>query len=127
MKHWSEQVSSLLWYIVDGGGCLVQHEDTVYRRYRNIPKELADSHLELNSSHLMPPMAREVFVSTLMEKRVELYVADGKATKTIVCLANFLHCPVLTNSTNYCVCSIAGGVILFNHLDMKLIYTSKPD
>lgn len=44
-------------------------------------------------------------------------VADGKATRTIVRLANYYHCSMLTNSSNYCVSEVAGGVIFFKHFD----------
>ena len=33
-------------------------------------------------------------------------------------LVNHYCCPVLTNSTNYCVSGIAGGVIIVKHLDI---------
>lgn len=106
--------------VVDGGGCEKQHKDTVYRRQGDIskiPDQLAEQHNDVQTSHLLPVMAREIFVASLREKSIDVYVADGKATRTIVCLANYYHCPILTNSTNYCVCGVAGGVILFKHFD----------
>lgn len=111
--------------VVDGGGCAVQHNDTVYRRkkdIKNLPDQLVMHHeklQKLQASHIVPIMAREVFISSLREKNIDVYVADGKATKTIVCLANYYRCPILTNTTNYCVCDVAGGVVFFEHLDIK--------
>lgn len=108
--------------VVDGGGCEKQHEDTVYRRKRDIleiPVQLQEQHNCGETSHLLPVMAREIFVASLKEKNIDVYVADGKATRTIVRLANYYHSPVLTNTTNYCVCGLEGGVILFEHFDHK--------
>lgn len=111
--------------IVDGGGCSVQHEDTVYRRNRNIeelPKSLEKHHNKEQCFHVMPIMAREVFVFSLREmvreKKLELYVADGKASKTIVSVANYYECPILTNNTNYCVHEVTGGVLFYKHFDI---------
>lgn len=107
--------------VVDGGGCAVQNNDYVYRRSRNIvdiPQCLEKHHKGQKASHTMPIMAREVFVSSLREKNIDVYVADGKAAKTVVYLANYYQCPVLTNNTNYCVLGVVGGVVFFKHLDI---------
>lgn len=108
--------------VVDGGGCATQHEDTVYRRNRNIvdiPGLLEKHHRKEAASHTMPVMAREVFVTSLKSMEMDVHVADGKAIKTIVRLANHYNCPVLTNNTNYCVCGLASGVIFYKHFDVS--------
>lgn len=106
--------------VVDGGGCTKQHEDTVHRRHgeiKKIPDQLHKQHDNTQASHLLPLMAREIFISSLGEKNIDVYVADGKATKTIVCLANHYRCPILTNSSNYCIREVEGGVLFFKHFD----------
>ena len=108
--------------VLDGGGCAVQHEDTVYRRSKEIaevPRQIEDNYNHRETSHTLPVLSREVFVSSLREKNIDIYVADGKATKTAVMLANHYECPILTNSTNYCVSGVVGGVVLFEHFDTK--------
>ena len=103
--------------VLDGGGCAVQHEDTVYRRQKSItdtPSQIKDLG---SSKHTLPIMAREIFLDSLKEKRIEVYVADGRATKSIVHLANSYNCPVLTNNTYYCICNVVGGVAFFKHFD----------
>jgi hypothetical protein len=108
--------------VVDGGGCEKQHSDTVHRRGKDIadiPKQLEQHHDNTQSSHahLLPILARQVFMSSLQEMKIDVCVADGKATRTIVLLAKYYRCPVLTNSSNYCVCGVEGGVIFFEHFD----------
>lgn len=106
--------------VVDGGGCMKQHEDTVHRRNKDIvqiPDQLHKQHDKTQASHLLPILAREIFVSSLREKGIDVCVADGKATRTIVRLANYYQCPILTNSSNYCVSGVTGGVIFFKHFD----------
>ncbi len=43
-------------------------------------------HRGMEGNSILPLMAREIFVSSLRENGIDLYVADGKAMKTIVCL-----------------------------------------
>jgi hypothetical protein len=108
--------------IVDGGGSAMQHADTVHRRQKDIRKtteNIKQHHQGAAAPHTLPIMAREIFVSSLREKNVDVYVADGKATKTIVYLANYYDCPVLTNNTYYCVCNVNKGVVFFKNLNIS--------
>lgn len=113
--------------VVDGGGSEAQHDDTVYRRQKEMQK--TPEHIQkwhegtavqhsshAAAPHTLPIMAREVFVSSLKETGIDVYVADGKAIKTIVRISNYYHCPILTNNTYYCVCNVS-GVVFFKKFD----------
>ena len=108
--------------VVDGGGSREQLQETLYRRNRNIvnlPKMIEEGHRSESQSHMMPILARDVFVSSLRDSGIDVYVADGNARKTIVYLANYYQCPILTNNSTYCICNVEGGVIFFSHLDIS--------
>ena len=49
---------------------------------------------------------------------VQIHIADGKTFHTIVGLAEHFGCPVLTNSTDYCVSDVTGEVIFYDDLDL---------
>ena len=67
----------------------------------------------------LPPLSRHVFTNSLKQlDSVQVYIADGKALLTIVGLAEHFGCPVLTNSTDYCVSDVTRGVIFYDDLDM---------
>lgn len=105
--------------VVDGGGCQQQLDETLNRRketIQEIPDMLRQKDSGAESKRIMPLMAREIFVSSLRENGIDVYVADGKASKTIVRLANHYECPVLVTNTNYCVCNVKGGVIFYDDL-----------
>ncbi len=113
--------------VVDGGGSKEQLEETCHRRNRiikDLPSMIEEEHQGRKSSHIMPILARDIFVSSLKENGIDVFVADGKATKTVVRLANYYQCPVLSNNSTYCICNIEGGVILFSHLDIKTCMAS---
>ena len=112
--------------VLVGGGSKTHHQQTILRRNRAmnvLPEELEQYHMDHDNSgcmsqHHLPQLARHVYKCSLEELDIALYVADGKAHNTIVSLANHYCCPVLTNSTNYCVSGIDGGVIIVKHLDI---------
>ena len=98
--------------ILDGGGTKTSIEDIVHRRQRNIneiTKELKKHHKNAeHTKHHFPLLSRQVYTSTLKQiHNLQMYVADRKARKTVVILANHYHCPILTNNTNYCVSGVA--------------------
>ena len=112
--------------VVLGGGDSKTHlHQSIHRRNRALnafPEELDQYHMDHDNSvwisqhHL--PLARHVYKCSLEELNIALYVADGKAHNTIVSLVNHYCCPVLTNSSNYCVSGIDGGMIIVKHLDI---------
>ena len=115
--------------VVDGGGSEAQHADTVHRRQKEMqktPEHVRNWHegtpaphsSHAAAPHTLPIMAREVFVSSLKEKNIDVYIADGKAIKTIVSMSNHYRCPVLTNNTYYCVCNVS-GVVFFKKFDIS--------
>ena len=112
--------------VLVGGGSKTHLHQTIHRRNRAInalPEELEQYHMDHGNSvcmsqHHLSQLARHVYKCSLEELDIALYVADGKAHNTIVSLANHYCCPVLTNSTNYCVSGIDGGVIIVKHLDI---------
>ena len=112
--------------ILDGGGTEADIDDTVHRRNRNIneiPKDIKKYHENAEntngSHHHLPLLSRQVYTSTLKQiDNLQMFVADGKAHKTVVSLANNYQCPILTNNTNYCVSGVAKGVVFFEHLDI---------
>lgn len=107
--------------VVDGGGCATHHDDTVHRRQQEIqkiPECIRDRHNGTSFRHTLPIVAREIFVYSLKEANIDVYVADGKAIKTIVYMANHYSCPILTNNTYYCVCNVR-GVVFFKNLDVS--------
>ena len=73
-----------------------------------------------HTSNNLPILSKHVYVSSLKQLGVQVCVADGNALPTVVQLANSYHCPVLTNSTNYCVSGVDEGVIFIKNLKFKL-------
>ena len=111
--------------VIMGGVSKTYLDHTIFRRNQSIqdmPEQLEKCHLDMDHPkfmpHHLPLLAREVFATSLKGIDVPVYVADGQAHNTAVSLANHYKCPVLTNNTNYCVCGIAGGVIILDHLDI---------
>lgn len=111
--------------VVDGGGAETYINDTIDRRNNDIndlPGELRKQHensdtKEYNSHHL-PLLARKLYITSLKQiDQVQVLVSEGKAHATIVKLANYYKCPVLTNNSNYCVSGITEGVILFRKFE----------
>ncbi len=108
--------------VVDGGGSVQLVKEIILRRKRIIadfPEMIERKHLGRKGTSILPLMAREILVSSLRKNGIDVYVADGKAMKTVVYLANHYKCPVLVNNTNYCICNVKGGVIFFRHLDIE--------
>ena len=112
--------------VLDGGGSETNITDTVRRRNREIDNFQADMRLlhenrdgDNHGRYHLPPLSRHVFTKSLKElDGVQVYIADGKAFHTILGLAEHFGCPVLTNSTSYCVSGITGGVVFYEDLDV---------
>lgn len=82
-------------------------EDVIYRRNRtigDIHKCIRKAHTSQGreeTRHFLPILSRDTFVYAVKEvSGVSLICADGKATTTMVQLANHYSCPVLANDTN---------------------------
>ena len=112
--------------VLDGGGSETNITDTVSRRGKEIDNFQADMRLlrenrdgDNHGRYHLPPLSRHVFTNSLKElDGVQVYIADGKALLTIVGLAEHIGCPILTNSTSYCVSGITGGVVFYEDLDL---------
>ena len=97
--------------IVNGEGTN-SHIDNVIRTRK---KEIND-----RTSDNLPILSKHVYVSSLKQlEGVQVCFADGNALSTVVQLANSYHCPVLTNSTNYCVSGVDEGVIFIKNLELS--------
>ena len=64
---------------------------------------------------VLPLLAKTVFVDALCdlstERVLKFFVADGKADRETVALANHFWCPVLGNDADYFILNIEGGYI----------------
>ena len=108
--------------ILNGGSTLEQLEESLERRkvtIAELPEMIEKKHRERETKCTLPLMAREIFVSCLRDNGISVYVADGKAMKTIVYLANYYKYPILVTNTNYCICNVVGGVIFTQLFDNK--------
>ncbi len=115
--------------VLDGGGQKTNIYDTIHRRNRDISKicgdirkqhESIDKECKEYDSHHLPILSRHVYLSTLKKMDdVKVYVADGKALEMVVQLANCHRCPVLTNSSNFCISGVKGGVIFTKDLNLQ--------
>ena len=111
--------------IVKGGGSETLIDDAICRRSSNINNILGDLRKQHENSdckeyayHQLPILTGHVYISSLKQlDGVQVYIADGKSHATIVQLANSYSCPVLTNSTNYCVNGVGEGVIFIDNLE----------
>ena len=113
--------------VMDGAGIKSHLEDTVYRRNRSIgdiPECTKKAHIQVpagshDTRHFLPTLSHATFVHAIKEVgSVTLIYADGKASATVVQLANHYGSPVLCNDTNYCVFNVRGGVIFFKYLTL---------
>ena len=112
--------------VLDGGGSETNITDTVRRRDKEIDEIQADMRVlhenrdgDNHGRYHLPPLSKHVFINSLKQlDGIQVYIADGKAFQTIVGLAEHYGCPVLTNSTNYCVSDVTGGVIFYDDLDV---------
>ncbi len=57
------------------------------------------------------PSSKSVFLDAARECGVRCFVADGEADQSIVSLANHLHCPVLSNDSDFFIFDIECGYI----------------
>ena len=111
--------------VLDGGGLETNVRDTIKRRKEGIGDFQADMRKQRENRdgdnhgrYHLPLLSRHVFTNSLKQlEGVQVYIADGKAFHTIVGLAEHFGCPVLTNSTDYCVSDVTGGVIFYEDLD----------
>ena len=117
--------------IVNGARSDSHIDDIIRRRKKEIdeirPRKEEDESCQINAeindstSDNLPILSKHVYVSSLKQiEGVQVCVADGNAFPTVVQLANSYHCPVLTNSTNYCVSGIDEGVIFIKNLEFQL-------
>ena len=113
--------------VLDGGGSALHLNQVVRRRQKSIatlPEMIKKKQNNMKTKRFMPLMAREIFTSTMRDQGIEIYVADGKALKTIVYLANHYKCPILSDNKTYCHCNVEGGVIFYKHFQVDTCLAS---
>ena len=70
----------------------------------------------------LPMLVKEVFVETLKEIGVPLYVSDGEADPVTVAFANHYGCPVVANDSDYFMFNLEHGYIPLSRLN----WTTQP-
>ena len=107
--------------IVNGARTDSHIEDVIRHRKEEIDV-IRTGKAEINdrTSPNLPILSKHVYVSSLKQiEGVQVCIADGNAFPTVVQLANSYHCPVLTNSTKYCVSGVDEGVIFIKNLKFR--------
>lgn len=75
-----------------------------------------------NGSSVIPQFSEKVFVETLRELHIPFLYADGDADEDCVSIANYNHCPVVSNDSDYFMFNLEVGYIPFD----KFYYQNKP-
>ena len=112
--------------VVDGGGEEEWVEESVYRKKLlivNVPEERRKEIAKPRARHCLPILAKTVFCQTVTERKLQVpfCVADGKADKTVVELANHYACPALGCDNNYYIFNLNAGYIPYQHLKWRSV------
>lgn len=63
-----------------------------------------------------PSLGAEVYVNALNELQIKYVVVDLEADDSIVAIANFYECPVLSNDSDFFLHNIKGGLVRVNKI-----------
>ena len=90
-------------------------------RIRQIHKEISgeDRKSEVRSQNVFPALAADVYVNVLVDLRVEFVMVDGEADDTLVEIANYYKCPVLSSDSDFYMYNLDGGYIPMEKLNLS--------
>ena len=77
--------------------------------------------------HVLPLLAKKVFLDALQDLDVKLCVVDGEADPEIVAVANHYKCPVLAEDSDFYMFSIVGGYIPFSRFTLPTATAHQPE
>ena len=81
----------------------------MHRRQQKIQIELHKN--ESVKDKVFPSLGAEVYVNVLEELKIEYIVVDHEADDSIVGIANFYKCPVLSSDSDFYLFNIKGGYV----------------
>ena len=68
---------------------------------------------------VFPSLGAEVYVNVLEELKLEYIVVDHEADDSIVGIANFYECPVLSSDSDFYLFNIKGGYVRFDKINFS--------
>lgn len=98
-------------HVVLDGGSDPEKLDTLEARLQNklrIAKKIAEQRPD---SNILPPLAKDIFRQVLLEREIEFEQSCGEADPRVVSWANELHCPVLSDDSDFYIYDLVDGVL----------------
>lgn len=90
-------------------------------RIRQIHKELTqpDRKAYICSQGIFPALGSEVYVQALVDLGVEFVVVDGEADDSLVEIANYYGCPVMSSDSDMYIYNVEGGLVRLDRMTIR--------
>ena len=107
--------------VFDGIDSKREKEQVIWKRRREWVKRIRETILNehRHTQGILPVMSIEVFREVLEELQIPLYFVDGEADPDTVAIANYYHCPVVAQDSDYYMFNVEAGYIPISHLNWE--------